>query len=86
MFARLLKPGEDTAIIERGVKNKWCWAWIEESGADGKPFGTWCHKLREPGACFCMPCSKKLLYDSSGKKVIVRHASDSSHQALVRAE
>ena len=34
-----MKPGEDV-IIDHGLKNKWCWAWIEERGVDGKPFGS----------------------------------------------
>ena len=43
-----MKPGEDI-IIDHGLKNKWRWAWIEVRGGDGKPFGSWCQKLREPG-------------------------------------
>lgn len=45
-----IRPGEDTLRWEVGVKNKWCWDWIEEVGADGQPHGTWCHKLKEAGA------------------------------------
>lgn len=53
-------------------------AWRKENGEDGKPFCTWCHKLREMGACFCSVCLKKLLYDSRGKKVLTRHELISS--------
>ena len=30
--SRFLKPGEETANLERGVKNRWHWGWIEELG------------------------------------------------------
>src|SRR4029434_10567760 len=34
-------------------------------GKDSKPFGSWCKKLREAGACFCTLCSRKLIYATS---------------------
>ena len=68
MESKFMKPGEDV-IIDHGLKNKWCWAWIEERGVDGKPFGSWYQKLREPGTCFCVLRSKKLVYAIRGKKV-----------------
>ena len=54
-------------------------------GKDGKPFGSWCKKLREPGACFCTLCSRKLMYATSGKKVLPHHESDPAHRAAVHA-
>lgn len=36
-----MKSGEDTLLIDKGLKNKWRWAWVEEIGKDGKPFGSW---------------------------------------------
>lgn len=48
--SKVMKPGEDTTLVERGVKNRWRWARIKENGGDGKPLGTWCHKLRVAGA------------------------------------
>ena len=38
-------------LVDKGLKNKWRWAWIEEVGKDGKPFGSWCKKLGEAGTC-----------------------------------
>src|SRR4029434_6610085 len=34
-------------------------------GKDIKPFGSWCKKLREAGACFCTLCWRKLIYATS---------------------
>lgn len=47
---------------------------------DGRPFSTDCNKLRELGACFCSACLKKLLYSSSGKKVLAHCDLDTSHK------
>lgn len=55
-------------------RGKW-WRW--GNGGDGKLFSTWCHKLREPGACLCSMCLKKLLYSSNGRKVLARHGCQS---------
>ena len=34
-----MKPGEDTKLVDEGMKNKWHWSWIEEVGRDENPFG-----------------------------------------------
>ena len=83
--SRFLKPGEETANLERGVENRWHWGWIEELGEDGKPLGRWCHKLRDSGACFCTACGRKIKYGSSGKKALRKHDKDLGHKASVRA-
>lgn len=80
-----MKPGEDIKDIDKSIKNKWRWAWIEDVGSDGKPFGSWCQKLRQPGACYCTVCARKLMYGTSGKKVLSRHELDPVHKATVRA-
>lgn len=80
-----IKPGENTSALEKKVKNKWRWAWLEERGQDGKALGTWCSKLPEPGACFCIVCHKKLHNATSGKKTLVRHDGDKTHRAIVRS-
>lgn len=79
MESKFMKPREDVTI-DKGLKNKWHWAWIEEIGRDGKPFGSWCKKL---GACFCTLCSRKLMYSTSGKKVLPRHELDPGHKAAL---
>ncbi|XP_063053060.1 uncharacterized protein LOC134447504 isoform X2 [Engraulis encrasicolus] len=85
-MAHFMKPGEDTSIVDKGLKNKWRWAWLDEIGLDGKPFSSWCKKLREPGVLFCTLCHKKFRYASSGKKVIPRHEQDPEHRvAAARA-
>ena len=47
-----MKPGEDALLNDKGLTNKWRWAWIEEIGKDDKSFGSLCKRLRAAGA-FC---------------------------------
>lgn len=70
------------------------WWWIllnclansdDERGGVCKIFGSWGQKLREPGACVCILCAKKIIYATSGKKVIRRHKGDPAHKATVLA-
>lgn len=44
--------------------------------------GAGAKKLREPRACFCVLCSQKLVYATSGKKVPVLRRK---HKAAIRA-
>ncbi|MEQ2166822.1 hypothetical protein GOODEAATRI_032229 [Goodea atripinnis] len=48
-----ISPGEDTKDVDKHLRNKRRSARLEEVGRDGKPFGSWCQKLQQPGACFC---------------------------------
>src|SRR4029434_9442581 len=73
MESKFMNRGGADLLVDKRLKNKWRWAWIEEIGKDSKPFGSWCMKLREGGACFCTLCSRQLLYATSGEKVLPRH-------------
>ena len=62
-----MKPGNGV------LKNKWRWPWTEEVSRDGEPFGSWCQRA------WCLFLHVlKLLYTSSGKKVLARHELDPS--------
>lgn len=84
-MATFMKPGEDVKHIDKGIKNKWRWAWLEDLGVDGKPFSSWCQKLPQPGVCYCTLCRKKLVYGTSGKKMLPRHEQDAFHKAAARS-
>lgn len=51
MEAKSIKTGESPTIADRCVKNEWRWAWIEETGRDGKQIGTWRQKVAEHDSC-----------------------------------
>ncbi len=65
------------------VKNKFHWPWLEEK-VNGVAIQTWCRKLEQPGVAFCIVCCQKIMYDSNGKKVLLRHAVDKNQDSRYR--
>ena len=44
-----LSEGYELSVaIDKNVKNKWNWKWIQEVDADRVPFRHWCWKFDEP--------------------------------------
>lgn len=85
MDAQLLKVGSDVSAIDKTVRNEWRWAWLNETGENGKPFSLWCKNLNLPGVCMCMACHKKIQYSSNGKKFLMWHQLEEKHKAAVRS-
>ena len=56
--------------LEKDVKNKWRWMWLEEHSDSGVKFEEWCRKIDVAGTCFCVPCGKALIYATRGKKAL----------------
>ncbi len=44
-----LEKGSDVSLIVKSVKNKWRWAWLEETGEDGHLLRPWCTKRKLTG-------------------------------------
>lgn len=80
-----VEEGTDVGPIDKSVKNRWRWAWLDEKGDDETPIRSWCKKMKKPGVCMCVICHKTIPYGSNGKKVLIRHQSDASHKAAVRS-
>lgn len=66
--------------VEKGVRNRWRWDWIEEKDSEGKKFRSWVEKMDAPGVAFCTVCLKSIKYGSSGKKKLREHADHAEHQ------
>ena len=83
-MAMFMKPGEDIKEVDKGIKNKWQWAWIEAVGIDGKAL--WKLVSKAPTArsmlLHCV-CTEIVIW--SGKKVLPRHEVDPAHSASIRA-
>ena len=45
MNSLIMIDGSDVSDIDKTQKNKWRWAWLTETGNDGKPYGSWCKKI-----------------------------------------
>ena len=48
--------------VEKGVRNKWRWEWLQEKDAKGEPFESWVRKIDSPGLAFCAVCLKSIKY------------------------
>ena len=78
-ISRFALRGEaDVKVIDRGVRNKWIWAWCDKSLCTGSPnehlVGDCFRKLYEPGEAFCEWCEVTIKYGSSGCKALEQHA------------
>ena len=67
-------------ILEKNVKNKFKWAWLEEKDQLGHFFSDYIRKIKEPGIVWCTTCRDKIQYGSSGKKALLNHGKRASHQ------
>lgn len=66
--------------LEKEVKNKFKWSWLEEKDELGNFFSAYIRKIKDPGVVWCTVCRDKINYGSSGKKALTNHAKRSSHQ------
>lgn len=85
-----LKFGEDITNIDvtdegKPIRNRWQWSWLSEVSDDGFEFNTWCKKPRKSGVCMCTVCGKSVVYGSSGKKALKKHANLEDHKTAVRS-
>jgi len=81
---KYLPLGYNTKDLEKHVKNKWRWEWLNEVEADGGKWGQWLKKPEISGVGFCEACGRTINYQSSGKKALRIHADDANHKKKVR--
>lgn len=81
---KYLPPGYNTKDLEKDVKNKWRWEWLNDVDADGVKWVQWLKKPEISGVAFCEACGKTINYKSSGKKAFRIHANDANHKKNVR--
>lgn len=81
---KYLPPGYNTKDLEKDVKNKWRWEWLNDVDADGVKWVLWLKKTEISGVAFCEACGKTINYKSSGKKAFRIHANDANHKKNVR--
>lgn len=71
--------------LERGIRNGWLWDWLNECCKRGIEFKHWCRKINKPGCCYCTICDINIIYGSSGKKALQKHANRQDHIDADRA-
>lgn len=65
--------------IDKVVKNKFNWSWMEEKDCNNEHLSEYIRKLNEPGIAYCITCKERLKYGSSGKKLLHDHAKNKNH-------
>ena len=65
--------------IEKTVKNKFKWIWLDERDGNNVVLSSYVRKLPQPGIAYCLHCEARLDYSKKGKSFIHRHANSSAH-------
>ena len=83
-----LKFSEAIANIDvtkdgKPIRNFRQWSWLSEVSGDGYKFETWCKKPPRSGVCMCTLCGKNIVYGTSGKKALRKHADLDEHKKAV---
>ena len=66
----------DLKTIDSGIKNRWNWNWLTEIDLSDKGdfLSDYTVKINKPGAAYCLYCSIDIVYGSSGKRNLRKHA------------
>lgn len=64
--------------IDKSVKNRWNWAWLERSAGDTL-LDSFIRKLPAPGRAYCLWCESEINYAASGAKALTNHAASDKH-------
>ena len=83
-MAKIVYTGGDTSKIDidtcgKPIRYRWQWSWMAETSECGNTFNTWCKKTNVAGQCYCTVCGKAIVYGSSGKKALKKHANQEDH-------
>ena len=72
-------------IIDKEVKNKFKWHWLEEKDSNGMFLSGWVRKIDVAGKAICLICNCPLRYGGEGKSAFVRHARGDDHRNRIAA-
>ena len=80
MSRRIIVKREDSDVkeIDKSVKNKWCWPWMEHEHK-GTCFSAYFRKLLKPGYALCVWCDKEVNYGGKGLSSLVQHSETAQH-------
>ena len=66
--------------IDKGVKNKFNWKWLESKDGNGDFLSSYIRKINVAGKVRCIVCGVILTYGSSGVKAIHNHCNSEAHR------
>ena len=76
----------DPKILDIGIKNKWNWNWLQERDlTERKDFlSDYIVKINKSGVAYCLYCNINIMYGSSGKRNLCKHAQRNEKHAEQR--
>ena len=78
--------GYDIKVIDKGLKNKFKWNWLEEKDCNGMFLSEWVRKIDISGKALCLLCNTVLKYGAQGKSAFASHAKNNTdHVAMISA-
>jgi hypothetical protein len=81
---KIIDRTADLATLERPIKNKFKWSWLEEKDVHGDFLSDYIRKIDEPGSVICDWCRDKLKYGNKGKSHLKNHAKSKNHVRVRR--
>lgn len=66
--------------IDRGVKNRFNWRWLESKDSGGYFLSDYMRKIDIAGKARCIVCNQIVSYGSSGMKALVKHGNCDAHK------
>ena len=76
----------DPKTLDIGVKNKWNWNWLQERDlSESEDFlSDYIVKINKPGVAYSLYCNIGIVYGSSGKRNLRKHAQRNEKHAEQR--
>ena len=62
-------PLTDIRSLEKDIRNKFKWSWLEETDSNGDLLSSYIQKLKLPGLVYCNHCKAKVDYRGKGKSL-----------------
>ena len=94
-MSRILDRNEEHIVreLEKGVKEKWKWTWLDDSTEITLPnssekvkcnYGEFIRKINTPGKATCTLCDKLMNYGNRGKACLKSHFLTEEHRRRVK--
>ena len=76
--------GTDINLVNRGVKNKFKWTWLEETDLNCMFLSDWVRKVNLSGRVMWILHNDLVTYESGGKKDLKRHANKKKNTDVIK--
>lgn len=71
---------DNIADLEKGIKNKFRWDWLNIEDKLNEKINFWCRKVDIPGTVYCTACNTSIKYCNEGLKSLLNHSGTAVHK------